>query len=457
MDAEGWWRWPGLPPFRWLLATTALIVTVSYLHIATRSQIVFSADARSSLGEESLPRELRAKFREAQAYVARMEKEVQRLEREGHNKGGNSGGGGLQRFGSGARAPPYTPRGDSMIDIVVKNNVSDFENLRPDSSSSSSSSSASSVAGADDADSARWQEQLTRKLRCLSTKRGGIFLYHVRKAAGTSIKDVLQHASARWRVPLYETEGLSLDPRFLLPESLLSVLSMRDPVERVFSMYWYEHVGWYDGVLKQPEKCKSLREWVNAWRDGSDWKRAFMSANPRSVYVEIDNYYVKMLTGWTGAEAVGEKELEQAKVVLRHFDVVLLKEWMQDARQIDAMNAIFPGRAVVSARHMVRGDHKAKERLQSTLAKDEEAVRAEVAAFNKWDLKLWEFAQSLLARRLRVLQGLAVAAHKAGPFVEEHQAHASCGAHSHSVHHRLDGDLQQQLGIHRPPKHKGPF
>ena len=41
-----------------------------------------------------------------------------------------------------------------------------------------------------DADTLRWEEQLTRKLRCAASHRGGIFLYHVRKAAGTSVKDV---------------------------------------------------------------------------------------------------------------------------------------------------------------------------------------------------------------------------------------------------------------------------
>jgi len=365
----------------------------------------------------------------------------------------------------------------SMIDITVRSNASNYEILpaRPPgegggvSSGSeftsgavgrggiSSSNSGSGSGSGSDEDTVRWETQLTRKLRCLSSHRGGIFLYHVRKAAGTSVKDVLHHSSKLWRVPVFETEGLSLDPRFLVPKSLLSVLTMRDPVDRALSMYWYEHVGWYDGILHQPQRCKTLREWVEAWRDGSVWKKKFVSSNPRSVYVEIENYYVKMLTGWTGAEVIGESHLEQAKIVLKHFDVVLVMEWMQDARQIDAMNAIFPGRTVVAAKHMLRGDKKAKERLQAQLAPDEQKMRDEIAKFNKYDILLWDFAQSLLARRLRVLQGIATSAHKAGPFTEEKTAHAECGAHSHSAHGRLERDLTSQLGIFRPPGHKGPF
>jgi len=129
------------------------------------------------------------------------------------------------------------------------------------------------------------------------------------------------------------------------------------------SLYWYEHVGWYSGVLKQTERCKSLKTWVEAWRDGSKWKDDFITKNPNSVYVEIDNYYVKMLSGWhakahnnnvhsnnmRGSEYHGkyarvtEEDLETAKNVLRQFDLVLLSDWMGDNTQIEALNAIFPG------------------------------------------------------------------------------------------------------------------
>ena len=82
--------------------------------------------------------------------------------------------------------------------------------------------------------------------------------------------------------------------------------------------------------------------WVAAWRDGSAWKRGFMAKNPGSVYVEIENYYVKMLSGWRGqpGEHLSEQHLERAKETLRRFDVVLLSDWMADDTQVDAMNAV---------------------------------------------------------------------------------------------------------------------
>lgn len=56
-------------------------------------------------------------------------------------------------------------------------------------------------------DTSRWKEQLFNKMLCLYVKRGSIYLYHVRKAAGTTLRDILQFVAMRWSVSLYETEG----------------------------------------------------------------------------------------------------------------------------------------------------------------------------------------------------------------------------------------------------------
>ena len=56
-----------------------------------------------------------------------------------------------------------------------------------------------------------WYIRMTSKLHCLQqSHRGAVYLYHVRKAAGTTIRDLLTQATVRWGVPLYETEGVCL-------------------------------------------------------------------------------------------------------------------------------------------------------------------------------------------------------------------------------------------------------
>ena len=235
----------------------------------------------------------------------------------------------------------------------------------------------------------RWASQLRYKLQCLhgSTGSDGIFLYHMRKAAGTTIRDMLVGASRKWSIPFYESEGISLNKRFL-EENLILVTSLRDPIERIFSLYWYEHVGWYDGVLKETNRCKTLKSWVDGWKDGSQWKNEFILQNPGSVYVEIENYYVKALSGWTGPAPVGEAELKIAIEVLDKFDVVFVTEWIGQEAQRNAMSALFSipigskdrkseGVELSSVQregprlgHQVKGDSSVKKRLGHSLASD---------------------------------------------------------------------------------------
>lgn len=238
-----------------------------------------------------------------------------------------------------------------------------------------------------------WSAQLLSKLHKLHTlsKLGGIFLYHMRKAAGTTIRDMLTDASIKWGVPFYESEGPTLN-RLFLEENLLLVTSLRNPIERIFSLYWYEHVSWYDGVLHETHKCKTLNAWIEGWRDGSKWKTDFMLQNPGSVYVEVENYYVKALSGWVGPAPVGEKDFEAAISALKRFDVVFVTEWINREDQMLAMNSLFSipvdkmpvqstdhfqgKRNSQTLGHQVKGDRSARLRLGPTLVDDQVSFAA---------------------------------------------------------------------------------
>lgn len=68
---------------------------------------------------------------------------------------------------------------------------------------------------------------------------GGVYLYHIRKAAGTSLRDFLTLNMRRIRGPrIIETEGPVLDSEILSFEGYLSIISLRHPIERIESMYW---------------------------------------------------------------------------------------------------------------------------------------------------------------------------------------------------------------------------
>jgi hypothetical protein len=130
---------------------------------------------------------------------------------------------------------------------------------------------ASTVDGIDKEDQL-WYEQLTRKLRCIQGGRAAFYLYHVRKAAGTTLRDIMTTVTRNWRLRMLETEGPTLNSAFLDLTGLISVITLREPVSRVTSLYWYEHVGWFDGVLHKTGECKPFMEWVQGWRDGAVWK-----------------------------------------------------------------------------------------------------------------------------------------------------------------------------------------
>lgn len=295
-----------------------------------------------------------------------------------------------------------------------------------------------------------WFDKMKQNFLCIRNHNGCLYLYHTRKAAGTTLREILQPEALRLSIPLYETEGLSLKKDILSVSGMFSVTTLRDPVKRVLSLYWYEHVGWYDGILHETHKCKRLKDWVQAWSDGHPWKNSFMLKNPSNVYVEIENYYVKMLSDWKGPDKVTRLDLEKAKTVLSAFDLVVIVEWIGDESQIEAINSIFPGRSNIAAEHKVRGDKASIERLQDKLAPDRIEITKKIEDMNALDIELYEFAKSMVAKRLKLIPSLVKKSTTASS--NDSKLLKACQAHA-----RLPSSLKSSIGIFRPPGHKGPL
>lgn len=199
-----------------------------------------------------------------------------------------------------------------------------------------------------------------------------IFFYHARKAGGTSVEKALKLIGAYYNYDVLITEGITLDHRFLDLARSISVISLRHPIDRIVSLYWYEHVMWWYGPGKNPSKCRTFSEWVNAWRDGTPWKERILLANPDTTYVEVENYFIKNLLGGSVRQSsIGEPELEQAKKILDKFDIVLLTKWMNDKRQISYMKSLFPKLPEESfSQHLTESDRTLISKLESDLAAD---------------------------------------------------------------------------------------
>lgn len=72
-----------------------------------------------------------------------------------------------------------------------------------------------------------WKHNTASKLQCLLMRRGGLYLYHVRKAAGTSMRVYLKRTSIYQRVPYFETEGRVLNEQLLHVDNLVTIITLR--------------------------------------------------------------------------------------------------------------------------------------------------------------------------------------------------------------------------------------
>jgi hypothetical protein len=134
-------------------------------------------------------------------------------------------------------------------------NANETSNVRRDKELQKRLVSAASLMMDYDVKTAQWKASLMTKLRCIHSYRGGYYLYHTRKAAGcsqsfrcnvaetsiaigTTVREVLLKAADYYHIRHFETEGISLDHRFLELPGLLSIITFRDPINRIMSLYW---------------------------------------------------------------------------------------------------------------------------------------------------------------------------------------------------------------------------
>jgi len=72
-----------------------------------------------------------------------------------------------------------------------------------------------------------WKAKLLKKLICLRMKKESIYMYHIRRAAGSTVRDVLHKVALRWGARYHETEGPVLNENFLNLPGLLTITTLR--------------------------------------------------------------------------------------------------------------------------------------------------------------------------------------------------------------------------------------
>lgn len=251
----------------------------------------------------------------------------------------------------------------SHIDAGFSDNSVDSERILTDHTQTS-------VLSKDDL----WFQRVSAKINCLKSREARTFFYHTRKAGGTTIHDWLTTMANGWHIQYLELEGKSLDPLLLQEKSVFSITSLRDPIDRILSLYWYEHVAWWYDIKHEPKNCRTLAQWVDGWRDGSPWKSAFTRQNPGTVYVEVENYYVKSLIGWNGDRHVGEEDLQLAKKILtEQFDLIILMDDMSGDQygSMAILTRYFGASTKALMQKSNKLDQSTRQKLESVLANDQ--------------------------------------------------------------------------------------
>lgn len=264
----------------------------------------------------------------------------------------------------------------------------------------------------------RSPEEMARAQACFRQYKGYAHLLHMRKAGGTTLRGYLSAVVEKERDHLiYVSEGPTYNVSCFQDQGeLVTVTSLRHPMARILSSYWFE--GRYDShppplepgtssvmaaaVFNQTEVEATLPASFTAWVGfvrRSDYLRwARMSA--RRVWHCVDSYYIQTLTNRyrrSTYNAVGRRDFELAKRVLASFDVVSITEWMGWTNQTTYIQHALGQEGEDLSEGLLLRNKLSKAKNDSEIDRD---FFAELWRANTWDILLYEFAKNLVQERL---------------------------------------------------------
>jgi len=225
-----------------------------------------------------------------------------------------------------------------------------------------------------------------------------VFLYHMRRAGGTSLRWYCRHLAEAHKMAFDVVERFSLDyhAEFVAAPSTLHVVSLRDPIDRIKSAYRFEGRWPQRQHDRTIENAQSFADWADSSRDDH--------RIPNVMWDCTRNYYTRALIGYpaVGAAGLGRAELELAKERLEEFEIVLVTEQFNDLAtrrylqtKLDFLDPV---------------PHRRYPELPSPPSTDEELFDEPTLRMfedeNALDFELHEHARSLLRRRIATQSGL---------------------------------------------------
>jgi len=251
-------------------------------------------------------------------------------------------------------------------------------------------------------DTLRTAEHKKKVWELLQDKKVEVTFVHVHKAGGTSIRnnlmDVLKKQGYKTSVhESYSTvwRGFGGPIKKWISEhseDMMFVIAFRHPIDRFLSQYDFE-VRFGCQICDRPNDILwriSMEDYFTTMGRGltrqlEDKYDGFRGPHAR-------NHVTKLLAchnDW-GCELT-EKHLEHAKAVINSFDLVLIMEWLDDPRSLLMIETVIGIK--FSTEH--KRSHGSK-RVNALSPK----LRRKLEEWNKWDLRLYEYATELVFERM---------------------------------------------------------
>jgi hypothetical protein len=251
---------------------------------------------------------------------------------------------------------------------------------------------------------------------CTRARRGAVYVKHNRKAGGSSIYQVLQPAVCP-RTPVFSSElpFFNATRSFsALPNSTVWLTTLRHPVDRILSLYWFE--GRWPRTcdmaceLKRKKddsnKVAELGEWVESvYHQTNILKFKLRPHHGCGLWQSVENYYIRQLIGVDRGmngkflnRTLTKDDLHRAKEVLASFDLVMIQERFSGSNHDPEMVQMF--RAITGASNQtVPGSNMPHSRQGMEKKTNYKRPSAEELArlkeLNKLDIELFEFAEKL--------------------------------------------------------------
>lgn len=245
--------------------------------------------------------------------------------------------------------------------------------------------------------------------QCVRAGQGGIYITHFRKAGGTALTKVMYEEVCTHGMQAYSSELPFFHPKtFEVMGTSVFITAMRNPVDRILSMYWFEG-RWPRtcGLKCENEKVKNdttkvadLGEWVEAIHDQRSWgKLKYRRHNGCGQWVSVENYYIRQLLGVDIPKyglgflnvTLTREHLHRAKKILANFDLVLIQEKMSKRSSMVRMFHSITGGRESSNMAQVRKGQERQNLFQAPSTVDLERLQD----LNALDLELYEYAVQL--------------------------------------------------------------